>query len=100
MKNSFKFIFGALAVIMLICLLFSINPVADAAAEMVGSTRDRVQEIMRNVLFVALGLYLVATGIAALAAAPWLGVVLIIAGLAFLAIAVIPWLKPKQQTGG
>lgn len=84
-----------MVVIILLALLMSWTPVAEKAAAAVGTTTANFINIARTVLFVTIGLYLITSGVGALAVAPWLGVGLIVAGVALVTIGIAPFFRRR-----
>lgn len=93
MKQPLKGIVMILGVIILLCLVISIPPVGNAVAKVVGKPVEVVMYWVRTVLMIALAIYLVSTGIAALAALPILGGILIVGGLIMLGLTLYPMFK-------
>lgn len=99
MKKASKWIIGGLAFIILLCLLMAFEPVAAQVSKVTTYPVSVIQNTARTVLFIALGAFLIYTGVAALAV-PVVGVILIVSGLALVAMALYPFFsKPKQPTG-
>lgn len=84
----------ALAVIMFLALLLSFQPVADKVGEITGVAGDKIKSWARVILATAIGLYLISSGVAALAV-PVVGIALIVVGVALLAYAWWPIIKPS-----
>jgi len=86
MKKKFTI---ALAIFLLLALILSFPAVASKAGQMVGVAGDKVLFWARTALAVGIGLFLISSGVAALAA-PVVGVILIVVGLALVTWAVWP----------
>lgn len=86
-----------LAIIMLLALCLSFEPVAEQVAKWTSWPVDKIKSIAKTVLFVGIGAYLIYTGVAALAV-PVVGVALIVVGLALVALAVWPFFSSSSET--
>lgn len=83
-------------IVIFVCLLLQITPVADAVAKATGSTGDKIKSVARTILMAAIGVALVSWGIAALGV-PVLGVGMVIIGLVVLGYTLWPVFKPSSS---
>lgn len=84
----------ALVVVMVLALLLSFEKVGNFVGETIGQGAGVVSAYAKTVLVVALGLYLVTTGAAALAV-PIVGIGLIVVGLVLVGYALWPYFQKK-----
>mgnify|MGYP000860125774 CR=1 FL=1 len=89
----------ALVIIMILALLLCFKPIADVVAKPLGIAADKLTYWAKIVLVTAIGLYLVTTGVAALVV-PWVGIALIVIGLALITYAWWPFFKKTEQPSG
>lgn len=102
--KSFK-ISAVMAIVALIALLLSFAKVADAIANLIHgkdsakavSLSSKIQNTARTILVVAVGAFLITSGIAALAV-PVVGIALLVVGVALMAYALWPMFS-KQSAG-
>jgi len=76
----FNILMVIIVVIMLLSFLLSFEPVAKVVADTVGKPIQAVKDFAKTVLLVAIGAFLITSGVAAMAV-PVLGAALIIVGL-------------------
>lgn len=95
MKGRFgKIITIGLVVIMAIAMLLMVPAIGGKAAGVVGVAGDKLTDIARTVFGIALGLFLIQTGVAALTV-PVVGVILIGLGVGLVAYSVWPLFRRK-----
>jgi len=95
-KQKFNALQIGLVVVILLALLLSFDKVAEPVANLVSYPVNKVTDLARTVLVVALGLFLISVG--ATAAAVAVGVALIVIGLALVVYAVYPWLSKSSMS--
>lgn len=93
-KNSFTWTV-LLVLIMAIALLFSFPKISQPIAEAINVDPDMFNTVARTVFAVALGGFLISSGVAALAV-PAVGIALIAIGLVLVGYAVWPWVFPDD----
>ncbi len=99
MKKGIKIFLAVIAFIVIIALICLITPVSDAVGKMVGWTGDKIKSVAATVASLGVGILLVTVGVTALAAAPIVGVALIVIGLVSIGYALWP-LFTSSSTGG
>jgi len=87
-----------LVILMGLALLLSFSQVADWVGVQTNQNGDMIRDIARTVLAGSIGIYLISAGVAALAV-PVVGIILITVGLAILAYAVWPYFQRDQPAG-
>lgn len=100
-KRKYHPLLILLVLVMLISFLLSFRPVAERVGKVTGQAADVIVDWAKVIFLFALGLWLISTGVAALAV-PALGVALILIGLGLVAVAIIPkfwgsWLPSAGQ---
>jgi len=91
-KNRQKMITYGLVVIMGLALLLSFEKVADWVGSSTNQDGGMIMNLARTVLAAAIGIFLISSGVAALAV-PVIGIILITVGIAILAYAVWPYFQ-------
>lgn len=76
-------------------MLLSFQPVAEQVSKVIATPVEKIVYIAKTILFISLAVFLIYTGVAALAV-PAIGVTLIVVGLSLLALTVWPLFKPKS----
>lgn len=95
MKKGKRFILIALAIIMLLALTLSFDATSQKAGEILNVAGDRVKDIARTVLGIAVGLFLISSGVAAMTV-PVVGITLIAVGVALVAYSAWPLFKKND----
>jgi hypothetical protein len=85
-----------LAIIMALALLMSFEFVAAPVGKMIGVASNRVANISKTVFIGALGLFLISSGVAALAV-PVVGIILIAIGVVLVGYAVWPFFSKRGE---
>lgn len=88
---------GLLVLVMLITLVLSFRPAAAKVGEWTGIAGETLVFWSRTIFITALGLYLVNLGVAGLVV-PWIGISLIVIGLALVAYSWWPFFSSKGAT--
>lgn len=83
-----------LVIVMLISLLLSFEKIGDTVGGWFGAAAGKVSTVSRVIFGSALGLYLITTGVAAMAV-PVIGIALVVIGVALLAYSLWPYFKKK-----
>lgn len=94
MKNI---LMGVLVILMFLATVLSFSKVGEMVGGWIGVAGGTVTTLARSVLGASVGLYLISTGVAALAV-PVLGIALIAVGLVILAYSVWPYFS-KSGSG-
>lgn len=94
-KGLFKFL-AFVAVVVVVALLLMIPQVATAVGKVTGVTSERIRSVAATIVGAGVGVLLVGWGIAALSV-PFLGVAMIVIGLALLAYTLWPLFKPANK---
>jgi phosphotransferase system glucose/maltose/N-acetylglucosamine-specific IIC component len=84
------------SVVMLIALILSFPQAADKAGEIVGVAGDRIKDVARTVLAICVAVFLVLVGVSSLSY-PFVGVTLIVVGLAIMAYSLWPYFKKGDR---
>jgi len=85
----------ALVVVMFLAMLLSFEKVAEIVGDATGQASDTISSYARVVLGVAIGLFLISSGVAALAV-PVVGIALIAVGVVLVAYSLWPFLKRSE----
>jgi len=91
-----KMLAAGLVVLMAIALLLSFSQVADWIGDATKQDGGMIQNIARTVLASAIGVFLITSGVAALAV-PVIGIILITVGIAILAYAIWPYFQKSED---
>jgi hypothetical protein len=89
MRKFLQVVNFALIIVMILALIATAKPVAEKIAAVVGSTSDTVIFWAKSALGAAVGMWLITSGIAAMTI-PFVGIALIVVGLAIVTWAVWP----------
>jgi len=93
-----KMLTVGLVILMGLALLLSFSQVADWVGAQTNTDGAVIMNLARTVLAGSIGVYLISTGVAALAV-PVVGIILITVGLAILAYAVWPYFQRDEPAG-
>lgn len=85
-----------LVVLLAIGLLFSFDGSASWLADKINQPVDVVKKVVKTIVLVTLGLFLISTGAASLAV-PIIGGALIVIGIALVAYGLYPWFKKDRD---
>ena len=97
-NKNLKYFTYSLVVIMLLAMLLSFQKIGDAAGNVIDVAGDEVSDIAMTVLGVAIGLFLISTGVASLVV-PWFGLTLITTGLSVSGYHLYPYFKDTIGDG-
>lgn len=86
-----------LAIIILLSLLLTFQPIGDAVSKATGVASDKIRGVAQTIAAIGIGVLLILVGVTALASSVLLGGVLLVIGIILLASAVWPlFSKPKE----
>lgn len=97
-KGIFKFL-AFVGVVVVIALLMMIPAVANAVGKVTGVTGERIRSVASTIVGAGVGVLLVGWGVAALSV-PFVGVAMIVIGLALMAYTLWPLFRPANKVAG
>lgn len=89
----------ALAVIILLSLVLSFEPISKGVSKVTGVAQDKLRSVAQTVASIGIGVLLVLVGVQALATSVILGGVLLVIGVVLLATAVWPLFNRPKVLG-
>jgi len=98
-KGLYKFIF-VIGIITVIALILMIPAVSRQAEKVTGIAASKIRNTAADVVSIAVAIMLISFGVAALAAVPWVGVILIGVGIGLLAYTLWPLLSRGSSGSG
>jgi len=90
MSKTMRMILIGLAIIILVSLLLTIEPINRAVSNVVKIPQDKLRNVAKVVASIGIGVLLIVVGVTALASSVVLGAVLLVIGVILLASAVWP----------